>query len=382
MAKKTTTTPNLGAKGQANLGIVAAAGQRFAPIKLDVSGYVQALGNVAKVLVARKEAALGREEAVTLSDEIMSSDLFQSMLKEKRDNAIKASKKMKNTLPFTQAHKDAKKEYENTKKLIQGFKPVFEALNQKNADLNGIVTKNENGDLEFNISSVNDPNLVNYLTAFYNGEFKTNGMFDLDGKGPKEPQSWFNPKALEKGVIEILNVDGKYVNPKDLNFTYVVKGAGDNIANAFTNTVKYTRSDRYGNNTYKGKLDPINSQYAKNVNEDLNEYRNMYNKNPKAFNDFLMNNSYIIDSDKPAMSFVNYYITKIATEGDPTTNIKDTAKREDIIKQAENLKNITDTAQKKEALDLLFLAISKNDANYIDDVMDYLKQAMFVNFDK
>ena len=377
MAKKTTTTPNLGARGQANLGIVAAAGQRFTPIKLDISGYVQALGNVAKVLVAREEAALGREEAVTLSDEIMNSDFFKSFIGNKRQDAIDASKKMKKTLPFTQAHKDAKKEYEQAKNLIQNFKPVFEALDQKNADLNGIVTEDENGDLEFNISSANDPNLVNYLTAFYNGEFKTNGMFDLDGEdGPKEPQNWFDQDALKNGEIKILNVDGKYVSPKDLNFKYVVKGAGDNIANAFTNTVKSTRSDRYGNNTNKrGKLDPINSQYAKNVNEDLNEYRNMYNKNPKAFNDFLMNNSYIIDSDKPATSFINYYITNIATTG------KDA--NEDIIKMANELREVADTdPAKKKTLELLFQAVSKNDGNYIDDVMDYLKQAMFVNFDK
>ena len=376
MAKKTTTTtPNLGARGQANLNIVAAAGQRFAPIKLDISGYVKALGNVAKVLVAREEAALGREEAVTLSDEIMNSDFFKSFIGDKRQDAIDASKEMKKTLPFTQAHKDAKKEYEQAKNLIQNFKPAFDALDQKGAALNGIVTENENGELEFNISSANSPELTNYLTAFYNGEFKTNGTFDPDGDGPEDPIPWFKPEALENGEIKILNVDGKYVSPKDLNFTYVVKGAGDNIANAFTNTVKSTRSDRYGNNTYKGKLDETNSQYAKNVNEDLNEYRNMYNKNPKAFNDFLMNNSYIIDSDKPSTSFINYYITNIATTG------KDA--NEDIIKMADELREMADTdPARKKTLELLFQAVSKNDGNYIDDVMNYLKQAMFVNFDK
>ena len=376
MAKKTTTTtPNLGARGQANLNIVAAAGQRFAPIKLDISGYVKALGNVAKVLVAREEAALGREEAVTLSDEIMNSDFFKSFIGDKRQDAIDASKEMKKTLPFTQAHKDAKKEYEQAKNLIQNFKPAFDALDQKGAALNGIVTENENGELEFNISSANSPELTNYLTAFYNGEFKTNGMFDPDDDGPEEPINWFDQDALKNGEIKILNVDGKYVSPKDLNFKYVVKGAGDNIANAFTNTVKSTRSDRYGNNTYKGKLDETNSQYAKNVNEDLNEYRNMYNKNPKAFNDFLMNNSYIIDSDKPSTSFINYYITNIATTG------KDA--NEDIIKMADELREMADTdPARKKTLELLFQAVSKNDGNYIDDVMNYLKQAMFVNFDK
>tara|TARA_A100001201_G_scaffold33_1_gene170 strand:+ start:669 stop:1787 length:1119 start_codon:yes stop_codon:yes gene_type:complete len=372
MAKKTTTTQSLGARGQANLGIVAAAGQRFAPTKLDISGYIKALGNVAEVLVAREEAALEREEAISLSSEIMNDDLFTETLKKQRDNAIDNIDVMRKSLPFTKKYKEAKKQVENTKKLIENFKPAFNILDQKNADLNGIVTENENGDLEVNISNVNDPDLENYLLAFYSGKFGE--KYDVDGEGPIEPKPWYNPEALEKGVIEILNVKGDYVSPKDLNFKYVVKGAGDNIANAFTNTVKSTRSDRYGDNTYKGKLDKINSQYAKNVNEDLNEYRNMYNKNPKAFNDFLMNNSYIIDGDKPAISFINYYITNIATTGEGAN--------EDIIKQAENLKNTADTAAKKKALDLLFLAISKNDANYIDDVMDYLKQAMFVNFDK
>ena len=381
MAKKTTTAkPNLGARGQANLSIVAAAGQRFAPTKLDISGYIKALGNVAEVLVAKEQAALEREEAISLSSEIMNDDLFTASLKKQRDDAVKNIKTMRESLPFTKKYKEAKKQVENTKKLIENFKPAFNILDQKNAALNGIVTENENGELEVNISSVNDPDLRNYLLAFYSGKFGE--KYDVDGEGPEEPQNWFSEKALENGEIKILNAKGEYVSPKDLNFKYVVKGAGDNIANAFANTVKSTRNNRYGDNTYKGKLDETNSQYAKNVNEDLNEYRNMYDKNPKAFNDFLMNNSYIIDSGKSAMSFVNYYVSKIATEADLTANIKDIAKKEDIIKQAENLENITDTAAKKEALDLLFLAISKNDANFIDDVMGYLKQAMFVNFDK
>ena len=56
MAKKTTTAakPNLGARGQANLSIVAAAGQRYAPIKTDISGYMKALGTAANLLVQRK----------------------------------------------------------------------------------------------------------------------------------------------------------------------------------------------------------------------------------------------------------------------------------------------------------------------------------------
>ena len=380
MAKKTTTTPNLGARGQANLGIVAAAGQRFAPVKLDISGYVKALGNVATVLVAREEAALSREEAITLSDEIMNSDEFKSIVEKKRDNAIEASKKMKNTLPFTQAHKDAKKEYEQAKNLIQNFKPAFDALDQKNTALNGIVTKDENGSLEFNISGVNDVGLTNYLTAFYNGDFKTNSMFDPDGDGPEEPIPWFKPEALENGEIKILNVDGKYVSPKDLNFTYVVKGAGDDISRQFQGSILKTQRDGFGDNTHKGKVDREKSEYAVNVNTELNIYRNMHKKNPNAFNDFLLDNPQIIARGEGATSFVSYYIANIAilSEGLDESVIT----KEEIQKRAEEIENITDTAEKKRALELLFNAISKNDANYIDDAIGYLKDALFVNFDK
>ena len=56
MAKKTTTAtakPNLGARGQANLSIVAAAGQRYAPIQTDISGYKKASGTEANLLGQR-----------------------------------------------------------------------------------------------------------------------------------------------------------------------------------------------------------------------------------------------------------------------------------------------------------------------------------------
>ena len=56
--------------------------------------------------------------------------------------------------------------------------------------------------------------------------------------------------------------------------------------------------------------------------------------------------------------------------------------KEEIQKRSKEIENITDTAEKKRALELLFNAISKNDANYIDDAIGYLKEALFVNFDK
>jgi hypothetical protein len=56
--------------------------------------------------------------------------------------------------------------------------------------------------------------------------------------------------------------------------------------------------------------------------------------------------------------------------------------KEEIQKRADAIENITDTAEKKRALELLFNAISKNDANYIDDAIGYLEDALFVNFDK
>lgn len=373
MAKKTTskTTPNLGARGQANLSIVAAAGQRFAPVKLDISGYVKALGSVAKVLVAREEAALSREEAVTLSDEIMGSDLFQSMLKEKRDDAIAASKKMKNTLPFTQAHKDAKKEYENTKNLIQGFKPVLDILDKKNAALDGIVTKNsENGDLEFNISSVNDPNLVNYLTAFYNGEFKTNGMFDLDGKdGPEKPQHWFDQDALKNGEIKILNVDGKYVSPKDLNFTYTVKGAGSKITASIFNFIGDTNSEtKFNILDSSNNVSTTDSEYVKMTNQRITELSNLYDQDPNAFLDSLFGLSLqITPGSTNEMNFVQYYIANI----DETLNDAP----EEIKRRAKEINEMTDTDAKKKALELFVHAIRKADPTFKEDALKFIRAA-------
>jgi len=117
-----------------------------------------------------------------------------------------------------------------------------------------------------------------------------------------------------------------------------------------------------------------------NVNTELNIYRNMHKKNPNAFNDFLLDNPQIIARGEGATSFVSYYIANIAilSEGLDESVIT----KEEIQKRSKEIENITDTAEKKRALELLFNAISKNDANYIDDAIGYLKEALFVNFDK
>ena len=136
MANKT-TTPNLGARGQANINIVAAAGQRFAPVKLDISGYMKALGATAKVLIQRRNNAIQREQDIDMSSDIIGSEEFKNEIEKTRTLAAEQSKIMKNTLPFSKKHKEAKKQFEELKKNIQSYDAQFKVIDQISTNLGG-----------------------------------------------------------------------------------------------------------------------------------------------------------------------------------------------------------------------------------------------------
>lgn len=346
MAKETTTpkTPNLGARGQANLSIVAAAGQRFAPINTDISGYVKALGNTAKVLVQRRKNAIQRTQDIDMSSDIIGSEEFKKEIEETRELAAKQSKIMKNTLPFTKQHQEAKKQFEELKKNIQSYDAQFKVIDQISSNLGGMV---EGGEIKMSIGE-NDIK-QNYYLALYNKDFE-NG-FDVDGDGPKKPQPFFK---IENGQLKMINETGDYVDPKVIKVNFKQSGNKDlekgisNLVNQFANTKNIT-NDTKQNFIQNGE----------------NFVRNFVKNNPVESMEHLMTVEYSLESKgKKSFTFMDYYLSNLLDDG----TISQAEMPKELI---ETLKNFSFNETSEAAKQSLFKSIKQYDTDFLDDVKDF-----------
>ena len=349
MAKKTTTAkPNLGARGQANLSIVAAAGQRYAPIKTDISGYMKALGTAANLLVQRKNNAIERAQDIDISGDIIGSEDFQKKIKEDRDAAADYSKIMKNTLPFTKKHKDAKKEFEKLKSNIQEYKTQLEVIDQMSTNLGGMV---KDGRIQMSVGE--DEIKQNYYFALYNKDF--GGEFDPDGDGPKEAVPFFK---MEDGKMKMVNVNGDYVDPKLIKVEF--QQSGDKSLSEAISKTKNTISNTNVGTTHRKNL----------IQTSIDDIFVFAKDNPVQFNEHLMTAEYPLKSNGKRITFMDFYLESILKDGeiDPASNID-----KDKISQStlDNLLEIKNSDVGETAKYMLFKSIKQHDADFMDDVENY-----------
>lgn len=372
MAKKTTTattTPKIGARGQANLSIVAAAGQRYAPVQVDLSGYMNALGNISEILVARENRALERKEGVNLTDEIKNDVRFGQDLQNKREEALVHIKTMKNTLPFTQKHKEAKAEYEKIKKEIESKPKFFEDTDKKTEALNKVVVidPTDPSISYINISPLESDEKKNYLLAMHGKEWTTDSMYDPDGDGPKEAFAWVDEKD---GNFKIFSGkydnDGKplYVPPKDLDFSFVTKDAGKAM-----NTV----IEKFIEDTADPEAFSKAGEYEKAVDGLKNKLNNLKDKNPVGFENMLMTNKFSveIDGEKKSYNFIDYYLEKTLS-----ANIEDEETKQKLKKL---IGTYSADPNKKQAMQSLYKAIKQFDEDFEEDMQTFLDEILRVN---
>lgn len=343
MANKT-TTPNLGARGQANINIVAAAGQRFAPVKLDISGYMKALGATAKVLIQRRNNAIQREQDIDMSSDIIGSEEFKNEIEKTRTLAAEQSKIMKNTLPFSKKHKEAKKQFEELKKNIQSYDAQFKVIDQISTNLGGLV---EDGEIKMSIGE--DDIKQNYYLALYNKDFE-NG-FDPDGDGPEKAIPFFK---IENGKLLMINETGDYVDPK------VIK-------------VNFKQS---GDKELEGGISKIVDQFknTKNISKDTKEniiqngenfIINRVKNNPVESMEHLMTVEYSLESKgKKSFTFMDYYLSNLLDDG----TISQAEMPKELI---ETLKNFSFNETTEAAKQSLFKSVKQYDTDFLEDVKEF-----------
>tara|TARA_R100001015_G_C4623726_1_gene181624 strand:+ start:1069 stop:2127 length:1059 start_codon:yes stop_codon:yes gene_type:complete len=343
MAKKTTTTPNLGARGQANINIIAAAGQRFAPVKTDISGYMKALGATAEVLIKRRENAIQREQDIDLSNDIVGSEEFKNEIEKTRELAAEQSRIMKNTLPFTKKHKDAKKEFERLKGDIKSFDAQFKVIDQISTNLGGMV---EDGKIKMSIGE--DDIKQNYYLALYNKDFE--GGFDPDGDGPEPAVPFFK---LENGKLLMINESGDYVDPKVVKVNF--KQSGDTtLAGTISDLVGSFKNTRVDDGTRKNS-----------IGLGLGDIKNYIKDNPVESNEHFMTKEYSLESeDRKSFTFMDYYLSKLLDDG----SINQEGMSEKLIK---TLQNFDFNAASLAAKQSLFKSIKQYDTDFLQDVEDF-----------
>ena len=345
MAKKTTTAkPNLGARGQANLSIVAAAGQRYAPIKTDISGYMKALGATAQVLIQRRKNAIQRTQDIDMSSDIIGSEEFKNEIEETRKLAAEQSKVMKNTLPFTKKHQEAKKQFEELKKNIQSYDAQFKVIDQISTNLGGMV---EGGEIKMSIGE--DDIKQNYYLALYNKDFE-NG-FDPDGDGPKKAVPFFK---IENGKLLMINETGDYVDPKVIKVNF--KQGGDKELEGGISKI----TDQF-KNTKNISIDTKQNIIQNGENFITNRVKN----NPVESMEHLMTVEYSLESKgKKSFTFMDYYLSNLLDDG----TISQAEMPRELI---ETLKNFSFNETTEAAKQSLFKSVKQYDTDFLEDVKEF-----------
>ena len=378
MAKKQTTQKNVGVRGQADQTIIAAAGQAYKPVNIDLSGYMKALSNVATTLVERQNKALEMEEGVDLTDEIKNDPRFGEELQSKRTAALDNIRTMKNTLAFTPKHKKAKKEYEANKKYIENLPKFFESTDKLSEGLDQVVYVDPGDEsIKFvNISPIENEAKTNYLLAMHNKEWQKNDGYDADGDGTVD-FDWIqkdkdgNFKVFSGEYDE--NNEPIYKNPKDINISFVKKDAGKDMLGKIQNFVLKT-----GQATTTSGLDETG--FAKAASALKLEILNMKKTNPGGYENMLVTNDFELP-DGTTTNFLKYYMKMHLYDprGDQSddTSVSD----ENLEKIEELFATYENNPEQAQAMQTLYNAIKKYDPTFQNDMDAFLEAVINTNKD-
>ena len=378
MAKKQTTQKNVGVRGQAAQTIIAAAGQAYKPVNIDLSGYMKALGNVATTLVERQNKALEMQVGVDLTDEIKNDPRFGEELQSKRKAALDNIRTMKNTLAFTPKHKKAKKEYEANKKYIENLPKFFESTDKLSEGLDQVVYVDPGDEsIKFvNISPIENEAKTNYLLAMHNKEWQKNDGYDADGDGTVD-FDWIqkdkdgNFKVFSGEYDE--NNEPIYKNPKDINISFVKKDAGKDMLGKIQNFVLKT-----GQATTTSGLDETG--FAKAASALKLEILNMKKTNPGGYENMLVTNDFELP-DGTTTNFLKYYMKMHLYDprGDQPddTRVSD----ENLEKIEELFATYENNPEQAQAMQTLYNAIKKYDPTFQNDMDTFLEEVINKNKD-
>ena len=236
----------------ANQTIIQAAGQRYAPVKTDYSGYIQGIASVATALVEKSKSIKKNQSSIDDLSKGFNSKIkpYEELVK-KRINASKTSQEAE---ALTKHFNEQKLKYE--------------------ASMDNMQTK-LNGK---NLSNSIDPETEYWMKSFGNGDFDVE--YGVEGKqiidGVESPMSMlFNMdfKLDENLNAYVMGPKGEYINMDDLGNLLNMPNSTDGIkVTALINNFA-TLSDNKLKDDYTGK--PERNFLVEKV-KVKNEIRNLF----------------------------------------------------------------------------------------------------------
>jgi len=284
----------------ANETIIRAAGQRYAPTKIDYSGWLEGLSNVSKVLVEKRKRREKKETAGY--------------------KAVDANFKKRKTSPYADYMKN--KSYE----MVKNGEDPTSFFQDMNADLDDYAELQELAEFTKNWSSGSDPLFENYMNSL-GDELYENSVYIKSGDKDVELNidTWLDPRDNR---FKILNIDGTgYVTPGEiLAMAKTMARTTDGVEikeihNKFKLGVKNIKGSNSENNYETRKdiaLDDLDNLFRNGSTNSKGEVLITANriKTSAMFDQkYRVRNENQVGSQE--VDFIDYYLTKTDSDGMP-----------------------------------------------------------------
>ena len=284
----------------ANEAIIRAVGQRYTPAKIDYSPWLEGLSNVSKVLVEKRKQKQKHKIAGY--------------------KAVDENFKKRKASPYANYMKN--KSYE----MVNNGEDPTSFFQDMNADLDDYAELQELAELTDNWSSGSNPLFENYMNSLGDGHFE-NSVYIKSGENEVELNidTWLDPRDNR---FKILNVDGTdYVTPGELLAmakTTPRTTDGDVTNDLLTSFIKEVKnySDKDSESDFvdaKGKaIGAIKDLFSKGALNEKNEVEITANRVKTAA---MVDREYHIRTEDStgyeSVNFVDYYLTKKDSNGEP-----------------------------------------------------------------
>ena len=330
----------------ANQTIIQAAGQRYAPIKTDYSGYIQGLGSIATALVEKTKATQKNKAA---NDKLLASS--QSDIIPYVD--------------FLKEFRDREDVSEETKGIVlEKMVKQTTRLNEQRAKIHKMLK--EDGGLSKSI----DPAIRNWILAYANGDFDkdftiTRDIVEtIDGQEyPKTEEHTFN-MAFRLGdnmMPEVIGPEGEYITMDDLEnlLNTANKTDGDGVLNEILDFSKRVADP----DLETPKFNTFRDMALTNIKNLINDGdKDISSEN--IMNSFMFDKTFILDGKETG--FLDWYLDD-----------------EDLMPEDFKQQFITyrETYQiggeiEEEMMGIIAQDLIKNDPNIKEDLMKFITQTL------
>tara|TARA_R110002096_G_scaffold51488_3_gene134545 strand:- start:869 stop:2041 length:1173 start_codon:yes stop_codon:yes gene_type:complete len=292
----------------ANTTIIQAAGQRYAPQKVDYSGYIKGLASVASFLVAKKKTAVSKIDNInkinkdaigSIQDNNLGANV-EAAVQEQRDLAYQATKSM-GGFHWTKKNKTAKAEYQ---KALTNIESIVKDNTNWN-DLQGEIIKG----------------IGNKTISSYGGAKQKNWLYNVVNN-----ETGIEFVKIEDGVTKIMNPEGEYVSLEELDTNFILKESSKKLyKNINKNRDEYDKIISEHETSMEGyddllKVDPTNAAIIKAEGGKIKERAEKFKtqslidieneiQNEDAFRSDVFDNTYVL-ADGTTARFVDYYLSE------------------------------------------------------------------------